>query len=175
MHNFWARLNAIFFYSLTVMACVSGGSIFTTLFFQHSAQGKVALNEITQFHAVPSRNIEKAVLTFDLDADLTGRFDWNVKQMFVWVAAEYVTRGKLHQVVLWDTIITKETAHIQLENQMPEYPLYDYSADLRGAKLNLTVRYEVMPHVGFILNKGDSLVLTTTPIELPRTYVTKRS
>ena len=35
---------------------------------------------------------DRAILTFDLDADLSGVFNWNVKQLFVYISATYKTQ-----------------------------------------------------------------------------------
>ena len=47
-------------------------------------------------------------LTFDLQADLTPLFNWNVKQLFLYLTAEYETQANVvNQVVLWDKIIQR--------------------------------------------------------------------
>ena len=47
-------------------------------------------------------------LTFDLQADLTPLFNWNVKQLFLYLTAEYETPANVvNQVVLWDKIIQR--------------------------------------------------------------------
>ena len=47
-------------------------------------------------------------LTFDLKADLTPLFNWNVKQLFLYLTAEYETQANVvNQVVLWDKIIQR--------------------------------------------------------------------
>ena len=41
-----------------------------------------------------------------IDADLRSVFNWNVKQLFVYITAEYETEANvLNQVVVWDTIV----------------------------------------------------------------------
>ena len=43
-----------------------------------------------------------------LQANLTHLFNWNVKQLFLYLTAEYETAdNKLNQVVLWDKIIQR--------------------------------------------------------------------
>ena len=47
-------------------------------------------------------------LTFDLQADLAPLFNWNVKQLFLYLTAEYETQANaVNQVVLWDKIIQR--------------------------------------------------------------------
>ena len=57
-------------------------------------------------HLAP-RTSRQAVLTLGIDADLRSVWNWNVKQLFVYVTAEYETKPNvLNQVVVWDTIIS---------------------------------------------------------------------
>ena len=50
----------------------------------------------------------KLILFFLLQADLNPLFNWNVKQLFLYLTAEYETpNNKLNQVVLWDKIILR--------------------------------------------------------------------
>lgn len=77
-------------------------------------------------------------LSFDLDADLTPLFNWNTKQVFVYLTASY--DGKLKstvksEVTLWDSIITdKETAHISLKNARSKYSVWDIEEKLAFSK-----------------------------------------
>ena len=58
-------------------------------------------------------------LTFDLKADLTPLFNWNVKQLFLYLTAEYETQANVvNQVVLWDKIIQRG------ENAVLDYRQY---------------------------------------------------
>ena len=60
----------------------------------------------TSPHASHLTPHDQAVLTLGIDADLRSVFNWNVKQLFVYVTAEYETDANvLNQVVVWDTII----------------------------------------------------------------------
>ncbi|KAL8672728.1 MAG: hypothetical protein Q9168_002818 [Polycauliona sp. 1 TL-2023] len=55
---------------------------------------------------------EYAHIKFDLVADLTSLFNWNTKQMFVWVTATYpskVASEPPSQAVIWDAIISSES------------------------------------------------------------------
>jgi signal peptidase complex subunit 3 len=76
-------------------------------------------------HYYSPKREEYAHIRFDLDADLSGLFNWNTKQVFVYVSAEYpvqettglgekgvqgslaVTgqRPRMNKAVIWDTII----------------------------------------------------------------------
>ncbi|KAG2220024.1 hypothetical protein INT45_012200 [Circinella minor] len=93
-----------------------------------------------------------ARLAFDLDADFTPIFNWNTKQVFVTVIAEY--ESKTHDrnsVVLWDTIIkSKEEANLNLRNIANKYALVDVSRKWSHQQANLSLHWDVTPYVGLI-------------------------
>ena len=66
-------------------------------------------------------------LTFDLEADLTSVFNWNAKQLFLYLVAEYQTpKNVLNQVVLWDKIILRgENAKIDVKSINTKYYFWD--------------------------------------------------
>lgn len=66
-------------------------------------------------------------LTFDLQADLTSLFNWNVKELFLYLTAEYKTvDNQLNQVVLWDKIILRgENALLDYKNMNTKYYFWD--------------------------------------------------
>lgn len=77
-----------------------------------------------------SANREKRDLghiTFDLNADLNPLFNWNVKQLFLYLTAEYKTKdNELNQVVLWDKIVQRgDNAILDLKNMHTKYYFWD--------------------------------------------------
>jgi hypothetical protein len=77
--------------------------------------------------------VDRAFLYFDVKADLTTVFNWNVKQLFLFVVCEYETRtNTLNQVVIWDKIVTEEeNAKIDLTEVPNKYYLTDHADELR--------------------------------------------
>ncbi|KAL8656341.1 MAG: hypothetical protein Q9210_000331 [Variospora velana] len=68
---------------------------------------------------------EYAHIKFDLHADLTSLFNWNTKQLFVWVAATYPSRVASEppsQAIIWDAIISSESQ----KNPSTPFTLYSY-------------------------------------------------
>ncbi|CAF1671162.1 unnamed protein product, partial [Didymodactylos carnosus] len=59
-------------------------------------------------------------------------FDWNVKQLFLYLTAEYTTASNiLNQVVLWDKIIRRgENARMNLHEMNPKYYFWDDGENL---------------------------------------------
>ncbi len=76
---------------------------------------------------------DRAVVTFDLDADLRDVFDWNVKQLFVYVTASYaISKRPVNEVTIWDTIVNgTDFAHIK-QTVRSEYDVFDPHSQLRS-------------------------------------------
>ncbi len=76
-----------------------------------------------------------AELRFDLDVELSSLFNWNVKQLFVWVTAEYPSsRYTNNTVTVWDTILYAEDrneADMYLEDVVGKYRLTDMAGSIR--------------------------------------------
>ena len=51
---------------------------------------KVVVKHVPDYSASREKN-DLGFLTFDLQADLTPLFNWNVKQLFLYLTAEYST------------------------------------------------------------------------------------
>ena len=98
MNTVLARLNAIFAFSLTVLA------ICTSLLFLTSLYRDNSLNDVT---IIPSRlrvrtlreyprspnTSDLGYLVFDLSVDLSQLFHWNCKEVFLYLTAEYETES----------------------------------------------------------------------------------
>ena len=145
MQNVWTRLNAIFVASLTVLAILCACTTLSTyLHVSTPIVNQVELYEIERFGNYKDKT-DRAVLSLDIDADLTSVFNWNVKQLFVFVVAEYATpTNELNQVVIWDKIIqTKADAKIQFTKDRAEYFLADQFNELRNVPVQLKLTWYV--------------------------------
>ena len=131
MHSVWVRSNAVLFYGLSILGCLSGLCAMSTVFHESAPDVSVLrMNSLKELRSQPFRHnqiVDRAVLTFDLTAgrswrrqphtrqradrcsslrvcaqscgqptaslsspaDLTSVWNWNVKQLFVFVTAEY--------------------------------------------------------------------------------------
>ena len=83
-----------------------------------------------------SRRISNPKCFYTLD--LTPLFNWNTKQLFVYVQAEYTSAdGTENEVVIWDRIIRrKEDAVIKVANGRPKYPLRDMARTFKYVPFN---------------------------------------
>ncbi|CAH0478656.1 unnamed protein product [Peronospora belbahrii] len=113
---------------------------------------------------------DRATLSFDLDADLSSVFNWNVKQLFVYVVAEFKsTTNSRNEVVIWDKIVqTKEAAsQLQFQDEEVKYFLADQYNELRGANVTLRLEWDIMPVCGRLFVQSSN---TTVSFNLPNKY-----
>ncbi|KAK9476014.1 signal peptidase 22 kDa subunit [Lipomyces japonicus] len=112
-----------------------------------------------------TRRQEYAFMTFDLSADLSSLFNWNTKQLFVYVAATYPGRPYSNKIVVWDTIIRdKQDAYISLKNQTADYAIYDVTGKFNGRNATLSLEWNVQPYVGILTwNKSPEKTRITFP------------
>ncbi|KJP89470.1 hypothetical protein AK88_00913 [Plasmodium fragile] len=93
---------------------------------------------------------DEAVLSLDLSYDMSKAFNWNLKQLFLYVLVTYETPEKVkNEVIIQDYIITnKNLAKRSYKNVLTKYSLKDYKNGLRNNNIKLQVCYKYMPIVG---------------------------
>mmetsp|Transcript_8684 Transcript_8684/g.16855 ORF Transcript_8684/g.16855 Transcript_8684/m.16855 type:complete len:177 (+) Transcript_8684:92-622(+) len=172
MYNIFVRANAVFFYWTTVIFFLSMGCSITSFFFESNPKVSLELNKFEELSYVASYNAENALFSLDIDADLTSLFNWNVKQLFVWVAAEYRTKTYTkNQVILWDYVVEDvDEAHILLKDEKLKYELTSFEKELRNREINLTLSWDIMPVVGLLKIQGGQSS-NNRKITLPQKYV----
>eukprot|EP00474_Spongospora_subterranea_P008511 CRZ08969.1 hypothetical protein [Spongospora subterranea] len=166
MHSVWARANALFFYMLTALAGVAIFCDLSSLIIEkampHTNVLDVDIKSLahTRGHHY---SFDEAKLRFSIDCDFSSMFNWNVKQLFVYVQASYISPKKVeNRLVLWDQIMPRDSNHkIRLDQQLPEYKLYDILSELGQANMTVSIHCDVMPSVGLLHSRhGHSHVLT---------------
>lgn len=170
MYSIWTRANAVFFSSLMTLAIMCALTTLTTLL--HEASPVIRVLKMTELHSLRNYRdkADRATLSFDLDADLSSEFNWNVKQLFVYVMADFKSASNSrNQVVIWDKIVqTKEIAALlQFENEGIKYFLADQFDELRGANVTLSLNWDIMPVCGRLFVHSSD---TKTTFTLPDTY-----
>ena len=115
--------------------------------------------------------VDRSLLSFDLEADLTPAFHWNIKQLFVYVVASYQTGDTpVNRIVLWDKIIEAgDEKVINEKNVFVKYALVDQSDQLRGKDVELQLMWDHMPITG-LLYMGEQDRSTTSTFTLPAEY-----
>ncbi|XP_065159196.1 signal peptidase complex subunit 3 [Atheta coriaria] len=159
MHSVLQRGNALFAYALSVLACLTFACFVSTVFLNYRTQADmktvtVVVKNVPDYSASREKN-DLGFLTFDLHTDLTHLFNWNVKQLFLYLTAEYETASnKLNQVVLWDKIILRgENAVLDFKNANTKYYFWDDGNGLKNNKnITLTLSWNIIPNAGFLPN-----------------------
>uniref|UniRef100_A0A1B6DLS3 Signal peptidase complex subunit 3 n=1 Tax=Clastoptera arizonana TaxID=38151 RepID=A0A1B6DLS3_9HEMI len=157
MHSFITRGNAILAYTLSVLACLTFVCFISTLFIDYRTQAtidtvKVVVKNVPDYSASREKN-DLGFLTFDLQTNLTHLFNWNVKQLFLYLTAEYTTADNvLNQVVLWDKIILRgENAALDFKNMNTKYYFWDDGNGLKGNKnVKLILSWNIIPNAGLL-------------------------
>lgn len=103
------------------------------------------------YGAVNRKPKENSKIVFDLETDLTPLFNWNTKQIFVYLTAEYPgkSEGSSNKVTYWDRIITsKDNAKVSLHNQRAKYSVWDVEKSFRERDAVLRLEWNIQPYVG---------------------------
>ncbi|KAL8929461.1 MAG: hypothetical protein Q9208_001130 [Pyrenodesmia sp. 3 TL-2023] len=129
MHSALVRVQNVFGFFTTVAFCTA---IIVALSVTVIPQIPAASLELRNVQVVKGRpnyssnkKQEYALIRFDLDADLTSLFNWNTKQIFVWVTVAYPSKRPnepLSQAIIWDAIISSESQ----KNPSTPFTLYSY-------------------------------------------------
>jgi len=153
----WVRLNAVVFFGLTVLlvlACLCAVSTYL-----HTGKPNVKYLGINTLRSLKSHGgVDRALISFDMDVDLAPAFNWNIKQLFVFVVAEYATKkNPLNQVIIWDKIIeSKEDAHLKDYNVFVKYALIDQGKNLKDNNITLRMYWDHMPLTGRLYVHDDN-------------------
>lgn len=114
--------------------------------------------------------VDRALLSFDLKVDLAPAFHWNIKQLFVYVVAQYETEGRMNQVVLWDKIVeAADPKIIDESNVFVKYALVDQGDELRGKNVKLQLQWDHMPITGFVYMNSQPIE-SASSFDLPSEY-----
>jgi signal peptidase complex subunit 3 len=165
MNSVLNRLNIVGFFSLWVIGIAAILCAITGMMTPTDPYVRIYNPELTHFgphmgtmmyHTQKRGN--SAELRFDLDLELSTLFNWNVKQLFIMVTAEYPSPNYRSNIVtVWDTIIDaadKEDADMYLEDVVGKYRLNDMAGPIDNIPLNLTVHWERAPVMGLFLLGG---------------------
>ncbi|CAG8649055.1 6885_t:CDS:2 [Funneliformis caledonium] len=170
MYNIVQRASAIFAFAMTVMFGLLLSIAISSLYITSNPIGKVDINELNIWlYNYANKETEFAFIEMNIDADLTSLFNWNTKQLFVAVVAEYETElHELNQVVLWDSIIrSKEDAHIKGNKVRNEkYEFVDITPSFGEVNAKYSIYWDVMPYVGFLVG-GKTGTNQTIPFPVP--------
>ena len=125
----------------------------------------VGLRTSRFYGAINGNPKENTRIAFDLNTDLSGLFNWNTKQVFVYLTAEYnnTEKGTVNEVTFWDAILPDvDHAVIKLENARSKYSVWDYADHLSERDLQFKLHWNIQPHVGPLMYgvaQGDDIIV----------------
>eukprot|EP00545_Synedropsis_sp_CCMP1620_P012574 CAMPEP_0119009848 /NCGR_PEP_ID=MMETSP1176-20130426/4636_1 /TAXON_ID=265551 /ORGANISM="Synedropsis recta cf, Strain CCMP1620" /LENGTH=174 /DNA_ID=CAMNT_0006962427 /DNA_START=106 /DNA_END=630 /DNA_ORIENTATION=- len=173
MHTVWVRLNAVVFFGLSVLLGLSCLAAFSKLGHSLKYQPIIHTLEVNKIRSLKSHGgVDRALLSFDIHADMEPAFHWNIKQLFIYVIAKYETdTNPDNYVVLWDKIMeaTETDKVIKEDNVFVKYALVDQSDELRGKDVELQLMWDHMPITG-LLFKGEQDKNALSKFTLPTEY-----
>ncbi|PGH04258.1 hypothetical protein GX51_03603 [Blastomyces parvus] len=114
MHSALNRVQSVFGFFTTVAFLLGALTALTVVLNPAEPVTNVELSNIQVIkgrpHYYATKREEYAQIRFDLDADLTSLFNWNTKQLFVYVLASYPatpssSSNLTTESIIWDTII----------------------------------------------------------------------
>lgn len=133
MHSTLVRAQNVFGYFTTVVFAVSALIATSVLLLPQRPSASVAVRNVQVVRGRPHyyspKKEEYAHIRFDLDADLSSLFNWNTKQVFVYVVARWPSstsmstniedRQTYSEAVIWDAIIPSTS--LLKTNLIPSY------------------------------------------------------
>eukprot|EP00993_Chasmostoma_nieuportense_P005003 NODE_5644_length_629_cov_116.364542_g5480_i0.p1 GENE.NODE_5644_length_629_cov_116.364542_g5480_i0~~NODE_5644_length_629_cov_116.364542_g5480_i0.p1 ORF type:complete len:209 (-),score=66.32 NODE_5644_length_629_cov_116.364542_g5480_i0:3-566(-) len=176
MHSIVQRANTLSTVTVSTMgyfaALLALSSFYFRFFEETQPVVDVKLNSVLKFGKLGRQRYlgnEEAILSIDVDADLRKVWNWNVKQLFVYVTASFETPAhNTNEVILWDFIITSQDGcQFSFKGLTNKYNLADKGAHLKEANVTLAFRWDTMPYSGlsFFSQQGTSSFL------MPNKYV----
>jgi len=176
MHSIWTRANAVFAFTLSVLAAMTFAAFLTTVLNDNIAPviiktSNAQVKNVPNYSANRAKN-DLASLNFDIQVDVSPVFNWNVKQLFLYLVAEYSTPSNpVNQVVLWDKIILRgESPVIDVSSANPKYYFWDDGNGLLGNEnVTLVLRWNVIPNAGYLPLVQAS---GSTTVKFPSSYIT---
>lgn len=164
MFNLVTRVQAAANQALTSASIIAGIVILATFFqlYQNDVwnlsttsitniEPKSSIKYSFQYGSVNRKPKENAKITFALKTDLSDLFNWNTKQVFVYLTAEYPGKsdGSLNKVTFWDKIIkSKDDAVLDLKGQRSKYSVWDVEKGFRERNATVRLEWNIQPHIG---------------------------
>ncbi|XP_013117578.1 signal peptidase complex subunit 3 [Stomoxys calcitrans] len=157
MHTVLTRGNATVAYTLSVLAGLTFCCFISTVFLDYRVTSyintaKILVKNVPDYGASREKH-DLGFITFDLEANLTTLFNWNVKQLFLFLTAEYKTPdNELNQVVLWDKIVRRgDIAALNFKNLNTKYYFWDDGNGLRNNhNITLFLSWNIIPNAGLL-------------------------
>ncbi|KAF2276442.1 signal peptidase 22 kDa subunit [Westerdykella ornata] len=119
MHSTVVRLQNVFSFFTTVAFCVAAVIALSSFINPQVPTASIRLRDVQVYvrkgrpFYYSQKKEEYAYMSFDLDADLSTLFNWNTKQVFVYVKAVYPSHKPGlpdSEAIIWDAILPSASA-----------------------------------------------------------------
>jgi signal peptidase complex subunit 3 len=173
MHNVTGRISSAFFFGVTVLGLLAGLNSLSSYFIEYDGKAEIGNVKLLTFRPNKAFGWDEADFVFDITADLSQVYNWNVKLLFVWIEVDYTTANfERNSVTIWDKIILRDQLDstngvFQFKEAKNKYKMRTKEYDLRGAKIDFRIKWEVVPIAGlnfYMEGKGSSMTL-------PKSYI----
>ncbi|VDQ06083.1 unnamed protein product [Trichobilharzia regenti] len=144
MYSLLNRCSALLTITLTMLSVLMLLCFLSTVNVRPSASIEI---NVDRYHN------DLGLVTIDLSVRQYHLFNWNVKQLFIYLTAEYKTSdNKLNQVVLWDKIIKRGSkAELVYKKMTSKYYFWDDGHGLVGNdNVTLTLSWNTVPNIGWL-------------------------
>lgn len=169
MYSISNRLHAMAFQSLVVLGVLSIACHITGryVFFQPQVKASFNIDSYPQFFYEnkenswykPNWDFLQAMFTLKVQG-LETLNNWNLKQLFVYVVADFEGDNGQNSQILWDRIIQRKDYKLQddisISRQQLKYPIRDVYKSLAGRKIKVSLWIDFMPIFGIITRVTDS-------------------
>lgn len=113
---------------------------------------------------------EVSKIRFNADFDFSRLFNWNTKQVFAYVTAEYEGDENPHtmnEITIWDKIIpSRDNATFTLSDIDAKYQLWDLESKITERPLTFKLHWNIQPWFGFLIN-GETTGSKTIELKKP--------
>eukprot|EP00871_Galdieria_phlegrea_P003880 jgi/Galph1/4493/GphlegSOOS_G3148.1 len=185
MHSLSTRSNALVMTSLSFLAvlqaiCIIYGWLNYTvakpeanLFFEKVVSFLFSyilpmVSNIVHRNKFPNGFGENALLTFKLDADLRPLFNLNVKYVYLYLTADYMTSTRRkNEATLWDLYVHPDQVLFDSVSFYNKLGFREYQDTLRNVTVLFNLHADIIPFVGFVYHR---ILSTTLPVRMPEEY-----
>ncbi|CAI4229180.1 unnamed protein product [Auanema sp. JU1783] len=178
MHNIYARANNLFAFTLWVLAGVTFACFLSTVWLDYTTKVEIVVHnprvKSVVDYSSQSEKSDLGLLDFTVKVDFTKVFNWNVKEVFVYLVAEYETKqNAVNQVVLWDKVVLRsERVVLDVRKTQSKYYFLDDGQHLKNHQnVTLKLRYNVVPNAGYL---GLAEASGESVVQFPNTYITTK-
>ncbi|KAF2202632.1 signal peptidase 22 kDa subunit [Delitschia confertaspora ATCC 74209] len=141
MHSTLVRAQNVFGFFTTVAFCVAAVIALSVVVSPQTPSASVKLRNVQVVRGRPHyysyKKEEYAHIKFDLDTDLTSLFNWNTKQVFVYLKAIYPSLKASEppsEAIIWDAILGSPSAPWHQNHYIHPNPKSPKSSSKKSSK-----------------------------------------